>query len=162
MGWMTALAYPKGLRTHTPLHAQAASLVLLPEVIPDLGNGCVAYFQAIPNLGLIYVAQLSQIYPKSIPFFSGKQAIPFPKFGIDLGMARFTSAGSAAGCHPGRYERGTASTRPPHAAQHDGPIERPRRPMGPETLDTRPSCSCCCHRPRQPRSSTLHAPMLKA
>jgi hypothetical protein len=41
-----------------------------PEVIPDLGNGCVTYFQVIPNLGLIYVAKLSQIYPKSIPNLS--------------------------------------------------------------------------------------------
>jgi hypothetical protein len=36
------------------------------------------------------IPNLSQIYPG----FFGKQAILFPRFGIDLGKGRFTSAGS--------------------------------------------------------------------
>ena len=40
-------------------------------------------FQTCPRS----IPNLSQIYPG----FSGKQAILFPRFGIDLGKARFTS-----------------------------------------------------------------------
>ena len=50
--------------------SQVYRIASYPKFGIDLGNGCVIYFRVIPNLGLIYGAKLSQIYPRSIPNLS--------------------------------------------------------------------------------------------
>ena len=65
--------------------SQVYRIASYPKFGIDLGNGCVIYFWVIPNLGLIYVSNLSQIYPKSIPnlsrFFLGYRLFYFPNLG---------------------------------------------------------------------------------
>jgi hypothetical protein len=65
--------------------SQVYRIASYPKFGIDLGYGCVIYFRVIPNLGLIYVAKLSQIYPRSIPnlshFFLGYRLFYFPNLG---------------------------------------------------------------------------------
>jgi hypothetical protein len=77
---------------NTPIVAPASLLMsTFPRSYPRFGKWLCDLFPSYPKSGFDLccktVPDLSQIYP----VFSGKQAILFPRFGIDLGKARFTS-----------------------------------------------------------------------
>ncbi len=77
---------------NTPIVAPASLLMsTFPRSYPRFGKWLCCLFPSYPKSGFdlcfIYFPNLSQIYPG----FFGKQAILFPRFGIDLGKGRFTS-----------------------------------------------------------------------